>query len=147
MHREKGQSLAEIGLLLPVFLLAVMMVVDIGRAVYYYSVIYNAAREGARYGVIDMNLVANDPDVAAAVKRLGAGFLKDENINSQVISPVGPSGKAYKAIEVSVRAGQQQHIPAHPGDHAVGAVSEARRFEENSLGNKWLSVFIMFRER
>jgi len=102
MHREKGQSLAEIGLLLPVFLLAVMMVVDIGRAVYYYSVIYNAAREGARYGVIDMNLVANDPDVAAAVKRLGAGFLKDENINSQVISPVGPSGKAYRAIEVSV---------------------------------------------
>jgi Flp pilus assembly protein TadG len=47
-----GQSLIEFALLLPVFLLAVVVVFDLGRAIYYYSAIHNAAREGARYGVI-----------------------------------------------------------------------------------------------
>jgi len=102
MRREKGQSLAEFGLLLPVFLLAVMMIVDIGRAVYYYSVIYNAAREGARRGVIDMNLTTDDPDVEAAAIRLSGGLLKGTNVWSQVVSLVGPSNKAYRAIEVTV---------------------------------------------
>ena len=102
MRREKGQSLVELGLLLPVFLLAVMMIVDIGRAVYYYSVIYNAAREGARFGVIDQDLVTDDPEVEAAVMRLAGGFIKTTNIYSQVISVVGPSNRAYRAIEVTV---------------------------------------------
>lgn len=98
MRREKGQGLAEFGLLLPVFLLAVMMIVDIGRVVYYYSVIYNAAREGARYGVIDQN----SANVASAVKQLGGGFLTSSDIQSQVITVLGPTNKTYKAIEVRV---------------------------------------------
>ncbi len=102
MRREKGQGLAEFGLLLPVFLLAVMMIVDIGRAVYYYSVIYNAAREGARFGVIDQNLVPNDPEVRAAAMSLGGGFLNSTDILTQVITVVGPSNQDYQAIEVRV---------------------------------------------
>jgi Flp pilus assembly protein TadG len=43
-----GQSLVEFALLLPLFVLIVMFIFDIGRAVYYYSVLYNAVREGAR---------------------------------------------------------------------------------------------------
>jgi len=50
--RSKGQSLVEFALLLPVFALAVVVVFDLGRAIYYYSAIYNAAREGARYGAV-----------------------------------------------------------------------------------------------
>ena len=102
MRQEKGQSLAEIGLLLPVFLLAVMMVVDIGRAVYYYSVIYNGAREGARYGVIDMSFTTDDSDVEAAVRRLGAGFLKNADIDSDIDTITGPSGRVFEVIWVTV---------------------------------------------
>ena len=49
---QRGQELAEYALLLPVFLLLVMVIVDMGRATYYYSVVQNAAREGARAGVV-----------------------------------------------------------------------------------------------
>jgi Flp pilus assembly protein TadG len=49
---ERGQDLVEYALLLPIFLLLVMAIVDLGRATYYYSAIHNSAREGARYGVI-----------------------------------------------------------------------------------------------
>lgn len=47
-----GQSLVEFAILLPLLLLIMIFLFDLGRAVYYYSVIHNAAREGARYGII-----------------------------------------------------------------------------------------------
>lgn len=50
--KNKGQSLVEFALVLPVLLLIAVMVFDLGRAVYYSSTIHNAAREGARYGIV-----------------------------------------------------------------------------------------------
>ena len=50
--RQRGQELVEYALALPLFLLLVMGILDIGRATYYYSSIHNSAREGARYGVV-----------------------------------------------------------------------------------------------
>lgn len=52
---SRGQSLVEFALLLPVFVLFVVVIFDLGRAIYYYSAIYNAAREGARYGAVQPN--------------------------------------------------------------------------------------------
>lgn len=51
----RGQSLVEFAILIPVLVLIVMVIFDLGRAVYYYSAIYNAAREGARNGVVTRN--------------------------------------------------------------------------------------------
>jgi Flp pilus assembly protein TadG len=50
--KKNGQTLVEWALVLPVLLLMILGVMDLGRAVYYNSVVYNAAREGARYGII-----------------------------------------------------------------------------------------------
>jgi Flp pilus assembly protein TadG len=49
----RGQELAEYALALPIFLLLVLGIVDMGRAVYYSSALHNAARDGARYGVVN----------------------------------------------------------------------------------------------
>ena len=48
----RGGAIVEFALILPVFLLIVMMVIDLGRAFSTYEAIANAAREGARAGVI-----------------------------------------------------------------------------------------------
>ena len=50
--RQRGQTLVEFALIIPIFLLLTVGFLDLGRAVYYYSAIHNAAREGARYGVV-----------------------------------------------------------------------------------------------
>jgi Flp pilus assembly protein TadG len=50
--QPRGQTLVEFALILPIFLLLAVVIFDFGRAVYYYSTIHNAAREGARYGII-----------------------------------------------------------------------------------------------
>ncbi len=50
--RHAGQTLVEFVLILPIFLLLIMGLFDIGRAVLYYAVLNNAAREGTRYAVV-----------------------------------------------------------------------------------------------
>jgi Flp pilus assembly protein TadG len=47
-----GQSLVEFALLLPVLLVIVMALFEIGRAVFYYAVLNNAAREGTRVAIV-----------------------------------------------------------------------------------------------
>jgi len=48
-HRdERGSSLVEFALVIPVIMLLIFGAVDLGRAVYAYNTIANAARDGAR---------------------------------------------------------------------------------------------------
>ena len=67
LHSHKyGQSLLEFALILPLFLLVTIGIFDLGRSVYYYSMIHNAARESARYGAVNycdstgIKMVADD---------------------------------------------------------------------------------------
>jgi Flp pilus assembly protein TadG len=50
MKSNRGQNLVEVALLLPVLLLILAGMVDLGRGMHAYTIITNAAREGARYG-------------------------------------------------------------------------------------------------
>lgn len=47
-----GQALTEFALAAPIFFFLMFGVVEVGRAVYYTQVLDNAARDGARYGVV-----------------------------------------------------------------------------------------------
>ncbi|MBC7263108.1 MAG: pilus assembly protein [Chloroflexi bacterium] len=50
--RQRGDSLVEFAIILPVLLLILMAILDFGRAAYVYNVVANAAREGARYAMV-----------------------------------------------------------------------------------------------
>jgi len=47
-----GQSLLEFALLIPLLFLLVMGLFDIGRAIFYYSVLNTAVREGTRFAIV-----------------------------------------------------------------------------------------------
>lgn len=49
-RRYRGQAAVELALILPVMLLILMGMLDLGRLFYYEEAMANAAREGARYG-------------------------------------------------------------------------------------------------
>jgi hypothetical protein len=51
--RTRGQSLVEFALVLPIFFLVVAGMFDFGLGIYAELTLVNAAREGARIGVID----------------------------------------------------------------------------------------------
>lgn len=57
-RKTSGQTLVEFALLLPLFLLIVMALFELGRFVFYYAVLNNAVREGTRTAIVqsDCNL-------------------------------------------------------------------------------------------
>jgi hypothetical protein len=56
-RRSRGQSLVEFALILPIFLMLLFGLFDLGRAVYAWSTINNAAREAGRQLIVDQTFV------------------------------------------------------------------------------------------
>lgn len=57
-HKSRGQALVEFALIVPIFLLVMLGLFDLGRAVFYHSTISNASRQAVRLGIVDQNLTA-----------------------------------------------------------------------------------------
>lgn len=70
-RKVRGQSLVEFALVLPLFLLLVFGIMDLGLAVFSYNSITNAAREGARLAIVnqDATNVTTKATSQAAVAR------------------------------------------------------------------------------
>lgn len=58
--RGNGQSLVEFAMILPLMVLVIAGIVDLGRAFYASITISNAAREGARYGTLNSGSTPGD---------------------------------------------------------------------------------------
>ena len=52
-RKRRGQALVEFALILPIFLLVLLGILDLGRAVYASSTINNAAHEAGRRAIVD----------------------------------------------------------------------------------------------
>jgi hypothetical protein len=121
LKMRQGQTLVEFALILPVFILLVMFIFDMGRAVYYYSVLYNAVREGARsaaVGETDYVMLENvvvdrafgmDLDPAGGVHFMPSGdlivveALYDYAPVTPVVSAFLPGGKITLRAETTMR--------------------------------------------
>jgi Flp pilus assembly protein TadG len=105
----RGQSLVEFALAIPILLLLMVVIFDLGRAVYYSSAVHNAAREGARYGIIhpDDDIGMED---AAEEYAIGLG-LSDLTITAG-LGPTEPVGGINNpTVRVTVIF---SYIPATP---------------------------------
>ena len=68
---ERGQDVVEFAIIFTVLFLVLMGIFDMGRAIYSSSVLFNAAREGARYGIIHPTDTAG---IKAQVLNLAVGL-------------------------------------------------------------------------
>lgn len=75
LRRHHGQSMIEFALLAPVFFLLLFGTIDLGRGIYIYNTISDAAREGTRAAIpFDSPLPDNNTVVSAVQSKLGGGF-------------------------------------------------------------------------
>jgi len=75
LRRRGGQSMVEFAVLAPIFFLLLLGTIDLGRAVYIYNAISDAAREGTRAAIpFDNPLPTNAAVLAAVQSKLGGGF-------------------------------------------------------------------------
>ncbi len=75
---EKGQDLIEYALSLPLFLLLIFGIVEAGILIFSYNTLANAAREGARAGVLPVTSGCNNDcrkaEAKDAAERLTTGL-------------------------------------------------------------------------
>jgi Flp pilus assembly protein TadG len=84
---ERGQSMVEFALIVPLFLLLMFAIVDFGMGFYSWITVTNAAREGARIGAVG----ADSATITQKVKDT-AGSLNNSNLTISVSNAQGSSG-------------------------------------------------------
>ena len=112
--KERGQSLIEFVLVMPMVLMFCFMVFDVGRAVYYTSVLRNAAREGARYG--STQLTYDAPTILSAVQHHAYGLNSTKMVvtSQQVAIDINPDPKVTKNITAIMVTVSYDFVPATP---------------------------------
>ena len=94
--RERGQSITEFALILPVLLIVMAGLLDLGRLYYSYVAVTDAAGEGAAYAAIHPNDA--DEIVARAQDATGGLITIDEDMVEVYTPPDMPA----QAIAVAV---------------------------------------------
>jgi TadE-like protein len=118
---SRGQSLVEFAVVLPVFLLILAGVIDFGLGLYSQMTVINAAREGARLGVVDPgNVAAIDARVQAMTggldkTRLTVTITCDRPSGSSFISCPSPQWQSGDAVVVKVDYGYKMIWPLAMG--------------------------------
>jgi Flp pilus assembly protein TadG len=68
---ERGQSLVEVAFVVPVLLLLMVALIEIGRFAYYSVLVSNAAHAGAQYGAQSLITSGDDAGVTNAAQQDG----------------------------------------------------------------------------
>jgi Flp pilus assembly protein TadG len=112
IHRRdfaSGQAMVELALVLPLLILIIMGVFDLGRAIYGYNVISNSAREGARYGIVHAHRNGNPNDLdssgvesAARSTAVGVDSADITSVNSVCLGPPPNNCEYGSSLTVTV---------------------------------------------
>ena len=78
--REEGQSVVEVAFALPVLLLLVLGIVELGNALNAYNQTINAAREGARFG----SMGGSNTGIGTIVQGAGSALISYDDWNSNL---------------------------------------------------------------
>lgn len=82
--QNRGQSLVEFALILPVLVLLLMGVFDFGRAIYAFNAVSNAAREGARTAIVDQSSASGVPVAATEAANQATALGLDPSDTAEV---------------------------------------------------------------
>jgi Flp pilus assembly protein TadG len=116
-HSQRGQSLVEMALILPIFLVCVLGMIDLGRAVYAHTILSNAVRDGCRTAIVSTK---TSSEVILAVRESAAGVnIPAGNVTISgsrtpgstvtvsafvVFSPITPLVRAITGSAITLRA-------------------------------------------
>lgn len=94
----RGQSLVEFALVVPLFLLLLFGLFDLGRGVFAYNAIQNAAREAVRLAIVDQNEDAITTE--AQQHAIGLG-LNDSNVGLSFLQPGTMTAPCLTPVAIS----------------------------------------------
>lgn len=107
LRQERGATLVEYALVVSIFIVFVLGIMEFARITFAYNTLANAAREGARYGIIHASDTAG---VESATRALSTG-LDDTLLIIQT---------TWSSNAVQVRVDYPIHLITGPFIQAVG---------------------------
>lgn len=105
LRNEHGQALVEMALVLPVFLLLLFFVLEMGRVGYAYITVSNAAREGGRVATIggtDLKINSSIEDAATSLDPINLTI---------IITPPEAGRRSGQEVKIEVTYPVQLIIP------------------------------------
>lgn len=105
LKNEKGQSLIEFAILLPLLLLVLMGILEFGLMLNSYLSINNSAREGARLGIVD----GSNLEISELITNISPN-LNSDNLEVNII-PLEGSRKSGDTLTVQVTYNYHVTIP------------------------------------
>lgn len=118
-RHQRGSTLLEFGLILPVFLLLTVGIVDLGRGIWAYNTLAHAAREGARYAMVrgeTSQHPASSGEVKEVVRSRSLGLDPQKVV---VTTSWEPDNKPGSTVQVQVQYNFQPVTPLFPSEPIV----------------------------
>ena len=100
-QRDRGAAAVEMAILLPMLLLVIAGLADLGRAFYYQVVISNAAREGARMLALNYTTAQMQSRVSAAAMDI-SGVTASSFVVCPASVPAPPATPPAASVTVQV---------------------------------------------
>lgn len=97
-RRSRGQALAEFSLVAPLFFLLLFGIIEAGRFIFYYEVLNNASREGARYAIVNGERTIGDSTGPDA----GTSSTSDDPTGQDVVQKVRDSAIGIIGSSITV---------------------------------------------
>ena len=120
--KERGQGLVEFALVLPIIVLMVFGILDLGRAVFTYNALAQSARQASRTAIVDQDVSRVRATAFASAPTLGlttgnvAVCFKDLDSNQQSCASstddCGPSERVIGCI--AIVTAQVTYVPMTP---------------------------------
>ena len=125
-----GQAMAEFALVLPILLLVLYGVIEVGRAFFIYASVNNASREAVRFGSSDCNelncvpLYQNCAAIRAKARQTGLLLnLQDSQIVIQYDDGLNPATGAPTAIKDTCDGAVDAAVDVDSGDRIIVTVN------------------------
>ena len=135
---QRGQSLVEFAFVLPIIILVIVAFVEIGRAVFAFNTIANAARQGARVAAVNQLSVVTDCDESRPIED---PYQPHWSIRGCAIAAAGALGITTANVAISYAAPPSTTLTCTPTLH-VGCIAAITVTYNYSVATPFVSWFI-----
>lgn len=137
-RRERGQSLVEFAVVLPIIILLIVAFVEIGRAVFAFNTIANAARQAVRVAAVNQITDVTDCDATRPVED---PYEPHWSVRGCAIAAGAPLGITTANVSVSYASPPSTTVSCSPTLH-IGCIASVTVTYDYSVSTPFVSLLI-----
>jgi Flp pilus assembly protein TadG len=135
---ERGQSLVEFALVIPIIILLIVAFVEIGRAVFAFNTIANAARQAVRVAAVNQITDVTDCDATRPVED---PYLPHWSVRGCAIAAASPLGITTANVQVSYAPPPSTTVSCSPTLH-VGCIAAVTVTYDYAVSTPFVNMLI-----